>query len=132
MKKTKARIAVAATVVALAGLAGLALSAGSQAPKQSAIEPKVRTEVVRRTIHVTKYAKPKQPVAAAPPAAAAPAAPAPAATAASGGAEEPVTTATSGTGAEPVTTATSGSGGGAVEEHDVEYEPEGGGEAGDE
>jgi len=128
VKSIKTRIAVLATVLGLGGLAGLALSAGKQGVSQPvAAKPLVRTKVIRRTIHVTKHAKPKHPAVAAPPVAAASTAPPPVTT--GGGAEEPVTTSTSGSGGEPVTTATSSSGGGG-EEHEVEYESEGG-EVGD-
>lgn len=139
MRSVKTRIAAIATVLGLAGLAGVALNAGGQGSSQQAAKPLVRTKVIRRTVHVTKHAKPKHLAVGAPPAQAAAATPAPAAssgaaveepvtTATSGtGSEEPVTTAASGTGGEPVTTATSGTGGG-EEEHEVDYESEGGGE----
>ena len=62
VKSMKTRIAAAATILGLGGLAGLALSAGRQKPSQPvAAKPLVRTKVIRRTIHVTKHAKPKQP-----------------------------------------------------------------------
>ncbi|HEU5104375.1 MAG TPA: hypothetical protein VFU11_00900 [Solirubrobacterales bacterium] len=121
MKNAKAKIATGATAVLLAGLGGLALSQGSKEPvKPVADKPIVHTKVIRRTIHVTKHAKPKHPPAAAPvepvPE------PAPVVTAASGSGETaPVATATSGSEFAPVTTATSGGGGG-----EVEHESEGG------
>lgn len=126
MKSIKTRIAAAATILGLGGLAGLALNAGGHtSPQAVATKPLVRTEVIRRTIHVTKHAKPKHPIATAPPAAAAPPASASAVTTgASGAAPEAVTTSSSGGGEAPVTTAASGTGG---EEHEVEYESEGGG-----
>ncbi len=138
MRSVKTRIAAIATVLGLAGLTGVALNAGGQGSSQQATKPLVRTKVIRRTIHVTKHAKPKHSaVAAAAPPASIPVAAAssgaaaeePVTTATSGtGSEEPVTTAASGTGGEPVTTATSGTGGGGEEEHEVDYESEGGGE----
>lgn len=65
MSKLKTRIAAAVTVVGLGGLAGLALGAGEQNPAPSAVaeKPVVRTKVIRRTIHVTKHARPKRPAA---------------------------------------------------------------------
>ena len=67
MKNAKAKVATGATVVLLGGLAGLALSQGSSAPsKPVADKPIVHTKVIRRTVHVTKHAKPKHPPAAAP------------------------------------------------------------------
>lgn len=126
MKRIKTRIAAAATIVGLAGLAGVALNAGQQGASQSvAAKPLVRTKVIRRTVHVTKHAKPKHPVPAASPAGASPASSgsAPIATGSSGGASaEPVTTSTSGSGEAPITTASSGAGGGGGEEHEVDYE----------
>lgn len=103
MKNLKAKVATGATVVLLGGLGGLALSQGNKAPsKPVADKPAVQTKVIRRTIHVTKHAKPKHPPAAAPVE--------PAAGGSSTGAAY-VTTGSSGSGAEsaPVTTATSGS-----------------------
>ena len=64
MKSLKTRIAAIATVVGLGGLTGLALSAGSQKSAPVAVKPLVRTKVIRRTIHVTKHAKPKHPMSA--------------------------------------------------------------------
>lgn len=148
MKNAKAKVATGATVVLLGGLTGLALSQGSSTPgKQVADKPVVHTKVIRRTIHVTKHAKPKHPPAAAPvePAASGSAAggayvatgssgagegeSAPVYTGSSGsesGSESaPVTTGSSGGGSEsaPVATATSGAGGGGGE---VESESSGG------
>lgn len=139
MKNAKAKVATAATVVLLVGLTGLALSQGSSTPaKQVADKPVVHTKVIRRTIHVTKHAKPKHPPAAAPvePAAAGSAAGgAYVATGSSGAGESesaPVYTGSSGGGSEsaPVATATSGAGGGGeVESEDRgESEQEGGGD----
>lgn len=127
MKNVRAKVAAGATVVALGGLTGLAVSQGGKAPsKPVADKPIVRTKVIRRTIHVTKHAKPKHPPAAAPVEPAAASAPvvtgssgasesAPVSTgASSAGAEtEAVTTGSSGTGTEPapVSTGSSGTGG---------------------
>ncbi|HEX5988957.1 MAG TPA: hypothetical protein VFY75_01920 [Solirubrobacterales bacterium] len=137
MKNAKAKLAAAATVVALGGFTGLALSQGGEAPtKAVADKPAVRTKVVRRTIHVTKHAKPKHPPAAAPvePQAAAAASGASVTTSSSGSASAetaPVTTSSSGSGeSAPVTTSSSGSGGGEYE--DVDYDDHGeSGESGD-
>jgi hypothetical protein len=127
VKNLKAKIAAGATVVLLGGLGGLALSQGEKTPsKPVADKPLVRTKVIRRTVHVTKHAKPKHPPAAAP---VEPVAAAPVATGSSGTGEPvPVSTGSSGTGAEaaPVTTGSSGGGGGGGEE--VEQESEGGGD----
>ncbi|HYQ78324.1 MAG TPA: hypothetical protein VEP91_04355 [Solirubrobacterales bacterium] len=155
VKNAKAKVATGATVVLLGGLTGLALSQGGGAPsKPVADKPIVHTKVIRRTVHVTKHAKPKHPPAAAPvePAASGSAAggayvatgssgaaegeSAPVYTGSSGGESEsaPVTTGSSGGGGEttPVTTATSGAGGGGGEvESDGgggESEHEGGGD----
>lgn len=154
MKNAKAKVATGATVVLLGGLGGLALSQGNQTPgKQVADKPVVHTKVIRRTVHVTKHAKPKHPPAGAPVEPRAGSSTAggayvvtgssgagegestPVTTATSGSETEsaPVTTSSSGSGSEsaPVTTATSGSaGGGEVESDDgggeVEHESEGG------
>lgn len=147
MKRIKTRVAAAATVVGLGGLAGVALNAGQQSASQPvAAQPLVRTKVIRRTVHVTKHAKPKHPAVAAPPAGASSTSSgsAPVMTGSSGASEEPVTTSTSGTGTEepvttatsgageaPITTASSGAGGGGGEEHEVDYESAGGHEGGD-
>jgi hypothetical protein len=132
--KTKARIAAAVTVVGLAGLTGWALSADRRQAAQTVAEkPIVRTKVIRRTIHVTKHAKPKHPAVAAPPAAGASSSPEAVSTGSSGSAysEEPVSTATSGSGStEPVSTATSGSAGGGGSEAEFEGGGDGGGEGG--
>ncbi len=62
VKNTKARIATGATILGLAGLAGVALSANrQQAADVAATKPAVRTKVIHRTIHVTKHAKPRHP-----------------------------------------------------------------------
>lgn len=128
MKNAKAKIAAGATVVLLGGLGGLALSQGNQAPSaQVADKPVVHTQVIRRTVHVTKHAKPKHPAAAAPLEPAAESAPV---VSGSSGSSEPATITTSSSGSEsaPVTTATSG--GGSFESDDqggeAEHESEGG------
>ncbi len=140
MKNAKAKVATGATVVLLAGLTGIALSQGGGAPsKQVADKPVVHTKVIRRTIHVTKHAKPKQPVAAVPSGPASGSVSASGtyvATGSSGAAESaPVSTGSSGAGtaAVPVTTATSGGNGGyesegAAEDFGGEIEHEGGGD----
>jgi hypothetical protein len=132
VKNVKAKVATGATVVVLGGLTGLALSQGGSAPsKPVADKPIVHTKVIRRTVHVTKHAKPKHPVAAAPvePAAATETA---AVVTGSSGSEEatPVITGSSGSESAPVTTATSGGGegGGEVESEDISGG--GGGEGG--
>src|SRR5690348_10238337 len=128
VSKIKTRIAAGATILGLGGLTGLALSAGHQKASQPvATKPLIRTKVIRRTIHVTKHAKPKHPVGASPAAGAVPATSAysgsaPATTGSSSvGASSyesaPVTTSTSGasaagTSAGPVVTSASGGGGG--------------------
>jgi hypothetical protein len=123
VKNVKAKVAAGATVIALGGLGGLALSQGGKAPtKPVADKPIVRTKVIRRTIHVTKHAKPKRPLAGAPvePAGGGTASVAPVVTGSSGAATE----------AAPVTTGASGGGatGGGGE---VEHESGGGGGGGD-
>ncbi len=148
MKNTKAKIATGATVLLLGGLGGLALSQGnSKGPsKPVADKPIVHTKVIRRTVHVTKHAKPKHPAAGAPvePASGTSSSSAPVVTGSSGasatgappvstgssstGTETaPVTTGSSGGGeATPVVTSSSGSGGGGGGE--VENEGGGGGD----
>jgi len=149
VKNVKAKVAAGATVIALGGLTGLALSQGGKAPSAPiADKPIVHTKVIRRTVHVTKHAQPKQPPAAAPvePAGIASTASAPVTTGSSGAAEgseltpvstgsssagtetEAVTTGSSGTRAEtaPVSTGSSGGGGGG----EIEHESEGGGGGG--
>jgi len=75
MKQTKTKVATAATVAALAGLTGVAMSAGggNPEPQQAAAKQRqAKPQVVRRTIHVTKQA-PASASAAPAPVAAAPA-----------------------------------------------------------
>ena len=134
MKSMKTRIAAGATILGLGGLTGLALSAGHQKASQPvATKPLVRTKVIRRTIHVTKHAKPKHPAGAPPVGGAGTSAYSAGTSAYSSGASAttgsssvgsapsyesaPVTTSTSGassagTAATPVVTSTSGGGGG--------------------
>jgi hypothetical protein len=134
VQNLKAKVAAALTVAGLGGLTGLALSQdGSQPAKQVADRPVVHTKVIRRTIHVTKHAKPKHPVAAAPLEPTAETGGAAIATGSSGASVEaaPVTTGSSGAGGEsvPVTTASSGAGGGGeveVDDSGGEVEHEGG------
>jgi hypothetical protein len=122
VKSIKTRIAAGATILGLAGLAGVALNAGNQGASQLvATKPLVRTKVIRRTVHVTKHAKPKRPVAVDPPAAVASSPAPPVTTSTSGAPEEPVITSSSGASEAPVTTAASGAGGGEVE-HEPEHE----------
>jgi hypothetical protein len=133
VKNVKAKLAAAATAVALGGLTGLALTQGGKAPsRQVADRPVVHTKVIRRTIHVTRHAKPKHPVAALPVEPAAEPEAAAVVTGSSGSGEAaPVTTSSSGAGSEsaPVTTASSGAGGGGeveVDDSGGEVEHEGG------
>lgn len=114
MTRLKTRIAAAATVLGLGGIAGFALgqNQGQATQPPVADKPAVHTKVIRRTIHVTRHAKPKDP--------------APAAVGAAGAAVEsesaaaPITTSTSGaaasaageSGAASITTSTSGGAGG--------------------
>jgi hypothetical protein len=65
VKISRSRIAVAATVLGLGGLAGAALSADRQQPPATTTgEPIVRTRVIHRTVHVTRHLKPEHPPAA--------------------------------------------------------------------
>jgi hypothetical protein len=65
--RLKTRIAATATVLGLGGIAGFALGQNhNQAPQTSvADKPAVHTKVIRRTIHVTRHAKPNHPAPAA-------------------------------------------------------------------
>jgi hypothetical protein len=147
----KTRIAAAATILGLGGLAGLALSAGGQKASSLASKPLVRTKVIHRTVHVTKHVKPKHPVAGGPAgysgavpsgsagapvvtgassSGAAESTPVVTGASSSGSAESaPVVTGSSGTGggSAPVVTSASGGGGGAG----GEAEHEGGDGGGD-
>jgi hypothetical protein len=140
VKNLKTKAAAGTTIVLLGGLGGLALSQGNKAPSKSvADKPVVHTKVIRRTIHVTKHAKPKHPPAAAPvePASAGTSsAGAPAVTGSSGATATeatPVTTSSSSTGtsteAAPVTTASSS--GGSSESAPVTTTASGGGGGGE-
>jgi hypothetical protein len=61
---TRTKIAAGATLLALGGLAGVALSAESRHATSSAATAtppvEVRTEIVRRTVHVFRHEKPKK------------------------------------------------------------------------
>jgi hypothetical protein len=139
VKSIRTRVAAGATVLALGGLAAVALSAdnggggGNQAVAERA---PVRTEVVRRTVHVTKHAKPKRPAAGSGSGSGgASSAPAPVSVPATTSSAPAPVTSSSGGGAEPapVTTSTSGSAGaeyGDDGDHEVEYEHEGGDDGG--
>jgi hypothetical protein len=76
---TRTKVAASATLLAMGGLAGVALSAespsSSSAKTPTTAPVEVRTQVVRRTVHVIRREKPKKatPVAKA----AAPVAPTP-------------------------------------------------------
>jgi hypothetical protein len=139
VRNIKSRIAITATVLALGGLTGLALSTDKQkTPATVAADPLVRTKVIHRTIHITKHTKPRNPAgsSAYPGTGAGPAPEASPVAASSYSTEAPsATTATSGAGSypesAPVTTATSGGGGGYASEPaedggGVEHENEGG------
>ena len=63
MKSTRTRVAAAATILGLGGLAGIALNAGNKVAPPAAVKPLVRTKVIRQTVHVTKHIKPKRPAA---------------------------------------------------------------------
>lgn len=118
MTRLKTRIAAAATVVGLGGIAGLALGQGHQqaSPEKTvADKPVVHTKVIKRTIHVTKHAKPKHPRATAGVGGAAyaegggaPAVPSAPAAVATGSSSTGAATEGSTYSAEPVTTSTSG------------------------
>jgi hypothetical protein len=141
-KNIKTKVATGATVVFLGGLTGLALSQGGKAPsKPVADKPVVHTKVIRRTIHVTKHAKPKHPVAAAPvepesapvvTGSSGSSETAPVTTGSSGGSTEsaPVTTGSSGTGGEPAAPVTTGSSGTGSESVPVTTGSSGGGAGG--
>ena len=137
MKNIKARAAAAATVLGLGGLAGVALSSQGRGGATTASDRPVRTQVIRRTIHVTKHAKPRPAADVAAPAAGA----APLATAApsaipvsspstAAATPEPIATSPSPAPSTPVVTSPSGAGGAigaGGEEHEREHgESEGG------
>jgi hypothetical protein len=59
MENAKVKGAVSVTLLALGGLAGVAVSSGaggSGSEPAAALKPKIRTEVVRKTIHRTRTA----------------------------------------------------------------------------
>jgi hypothetical protein len=65
VSETRTKIAAGATLLALGGLAGVALSAESSpatgaAAKTAAAPVEVRTQVIRRTVHVIRREKPKR------------------------------------------------------------------------
>ncbi len=63
MSETSTKIAAGLTLLALGGLAGAALSAESSpatGAAQTAAPVEVRTQVVRRTVHVIRREKPKR------------------------------------------------------------------------
>lgn len=71
MENVKVKGAVSVTLLALGGLAGVAVTSnagGSNSEPAAALEPKVRTEVIHKTIHRTKKAD-STGAATAPPAA---------------------------------------------------------------
>jgi hypothetical protein len=63
VKNVKTRVAAAATILGLGGLAGIALNAGGRASAPVGVKPLVRTKVIHQTVHVTKHIKPKHPAA---------------------------------------------------------------------
>ena len=72
MENAKVKTAVSVTVLALGGLAGVAVASndgGSNSEPAATLKPKVRTEVIHRTIHRTKKAKAAVSAAAVPAAA---------------------------------------------------------------
>ena len=134
MTNIRMKIAAGATILGLGGLAGFAMGSNPSTDPQSIettatqARPKVRTQVVRRTVHVrpkSKDAEPSAPAAgtaaaapAAIPPAAAPAAPSPTGTPVSSSSPPPVSTGTSGsTGA--------GTSSGYDDDQEVEHEDEG-------
>jgi hypothetical protein len=135
VKNVRTRVATGATVVALGGLTGLALSAGGKGPAATSVAdmPQVRTKVIRRTIHVTKHAKPRHPGPSSSGFSSSYSS-TPVKTSASGAASsesagsEPVVTSTSGGGSAPSAPVTTGSSGGGAEGGgvEVEHESEGG------
>jgi hypothetical protein len=119
MKSTRVKIATAVSLLALGGLAGVAItsSMGSGATQEVAtLEPKVKTEVIRKTIRKTKKA-PAAPVAAGSGSYAATAAPSGYA-ASTYSASAPSTSSASSSYSEPVTTQQSGSGGSGYSDDD--------------
>jgi hypothetical protein len=121
---TLTKFAAGVALLGVGGLAGAAMTAGSNLPPRTATVAaapspvEVRTVVVRRTVHV--YRKPKAPrhrVIPAPTAAPVPVAPAPAPARVSA----PIAPVRR---AAPLQTRTSGSGGGEHERGDDEHESE--------
>lgn len=132
MKNLKTRAAAAATVLGLGGLAGVALGSQGRGGATTAADRPARTQVIRRTIHVTRHAKPRSvaSVGAAPVAAAAPSAIPVSSPSTTAAVSEPVATSPSPASSAPVVTSPSGVGGAVgagAEEHEQEYgESEGG------
>jgi hypothetical protein len=148
MSPVNKKLAAGASLVALGGIAGFAVGQPGHAGtvKQAAAPVEVRTETVKRTVHVTRHEKPKHkrvrrpaaPAVAPRPASAAPPAPAPPVTSAPvyrapapAPAPRPVASVRPPVSApthHPVTTRTSGGGsaGGSHGERDDRHESEGG------
>jgi hypothetical protein len=144
MNGVKAKAGAGATLAALGGLAAYAVASGdepssTQAAKTQPVE--VRTETIRRTVHVVKHEKPRHrrtkaphgPARAAAPAASAAPAPAPAAvTSAAPARPAPARVVSAPAPAHHLTTRTSGgSGRGGEDEHEREHESEHEHEGGD-
>jgi hypothetical protein len=116
VKDIRTKIAAGATILGLGGLAGYALHsndslppAPQSTPAAAHLRPKVRTQTIRRTIHVRPHPKPADPAeATSAPASAAPA-PAPAASAPAP-APTPAVATIPVSPPKPVTTHTSGGG----------------------
>jgi hypothetical protein len=125
------KIAAGATILGLGALAGFAMGSSPSADPQSIettatqARPKVRTHVVRRTVHVRPRSKDTEPSAsaagattagpAAMPPASAPAAPSPEVTPVSSSSPPPVSTGTSGS---------TSAGTGSDDEQEIEREDE--------
>jgi hypothetical protein len=141
------KLAAGASLVALGGITAVAIGqpGRTDSTKSAAAPVEVRTETIKKTVHVTRHEKPKhrrarpatpaiaqRPAPTPPPAPAAPAASAPAYRApAPAPAPRPVASVRAPVSApthHPVTTRTSGgsSGGGGGEERDDRHESEGG------
>jgi len=131
VSSTKTQIAAGAMLLALGGVAGAAVNGQSSTPKAASavVRPapvEVRTQVVRRTIHITRHAKPrparkpKAAVLAAPPRAAAAAPPPAYSTPVSAPRAVPI--AATRTATKPLRTSTSGSSGRTGGEREREHE----------
>ncbi|HRV59058.1 MAG: hypothetical protein KDB54_11930 [Solirubrobacterales bacterium] len=112
MENVTVKGAVSVTLLALGGLAGAAIasnggSSSSDPEPAATLKPRVRTEVIRRTIHRTKMAKPASVEGGTVQSAPAAAAPAPST---SSYTSAPVyTPSTSSSSSQPAVTSTSGS-----------------------